>query len=291
MEVRRNGMRWIGYVTLMICALCLAGEADAQTKKTSKKKTKTSEKQVEKKAAGISIAKGGKMVRPTSSLEKGSVGYYFYPMTPGSYWKTRTVKSLYDLQDSLIASDTMFNKEVVSTNSAPSIQGLPLIKCQSRSYRRGQHEDSVQAQEVAYYVDDSLIMAVFNNSITHSQNVSLLTTPLREGYIWPERFEDSIGTKVVSLHETVVTPAGKFENAVLTSTRLGFGELSKYFVGQHGIVKVIFRGFANGGMGKILVTTELMEIHHELSHMEGSPSDQVDPDRVVPDRVDPTMAK
>ncbi|HET6511145.1 MAG TPA: hypothetical protein VFH43_03060 [Candidatus Kapabacteria bacterium] len=282
-------MRWIGYVTLMICALCLAGEADAQTKKNSEKsskKSKTSQKQVDKKAAsGISIAKGGKMVRPTSNLDPGSVGYYFYPMTPGSYWKTRTVKSLYDLQDSLIASDTLFHKETVSTNSAPSIQGLPLIKCFSKSFRHGQHEDSAQAQEVAYYVDDSLIMAVFNNSITHSENVSLLTTPLREGYIWPERFEDTIGTKVISLHESVVTPAGKFENAVLTSTRLGFGELSKYFVGGKGIVKMIFRGFANGGMGKIIVTTDLMEIHHELSHMEGSPTD------AEPARLDPTMAK
>lgn len=270
-------MRWSGLV-MVICALCLVGEASAQTKKPSQKRSKTSEKQVDKKATGgISIAKGAKMVRPTSNLDPGSVGYYFYPMTPGSYWKTRTIKSLYDLQDSLIASDTLFHKETVSTNSAPSIQGLPLIKCLSKSFRRGQNEDSAQAQEVAYYVDDSLIMAVFNNSITHSENVSLLTSPLREGLIWPERFEDTIGTKVVSLNESVVTPAGKFDHAVLTSTRLGFGELSKYFVGGNGIVKMIFRGFANGGMGKIVVTTDLMEVHHELSHMGSAPSDQVDP--------------
>jgi hypothetical protein len=270
-------MRWSGIVTLMICAICLAGQVDAQTKKPS---TKKSSKKVENKDKSISVAKKGKSMRPTSNLDPGSVGYYFYPMTPGSYWKMRTVKSLYSTKDSLVASDTLFHRETVTTNSAPSMQGLPLIKCVSKSFRPGQLEDSAVAQEVSYYVDDSLIMAVFNNSITHSQNVALLTSPLRKGLVWPEHHEDTIGTMVVSLDENVETPAGKFEHAVLTSTRLGYGELLKYFVGGKGIVKMVFNGIANGGRGRIQVTTELMDIHHELSHMEGSPSDG---------SIDPTM--
>jgi hypothetical protein len=290
---------------MMICVLCLAGQAQAQIAvaepkvsaneqtsaqvKTSKQKQaktakQTNAKQSKKQASAkeqldnqikssISKAKGAK-VRPTSNLNPGSVGYYFYPMTPGSYWKMRTVKSLYDHENKLVASDTMFHRETVTTNSAPSMQGLPLIKCQSKSFRPGQLEDSAVAQEVTYYVDDSLIMAVFNNSVSHNENVALLTSPLREGYVWPERFEDTIGTMVMSLHEPVETPAGKFDNAVVTSTRLGFGELSKYFVGGKGIVKMVFNGVASNGQGRILVTTDLMEIHHEISEMEGSPNEE-----------------
>jgi hypothetical protein len=274
-------MRWSGIVTMMVCALCIAGQVNAQTAKPTTKKAqketseaKASEKKVDNKVkSSISTAKGTK-VRPTANLDPGSVGYYFYPMTPGSYWKMRTVKSVYDLEGKLLGADTLYHRETVTTNSAPSMQGLPLIKCLSKSFRPGQPEDSVASQEVTYYVDDSLIMAVFNNSVSHSENVSLLTTPLREGYVWPERFEDTIGTMVMSLHDSVETPAGKFENAVVTNTRLGFGELSKYFVGGKGIVKMVFNGVANGGRGKVTVTTDLMEIHHELSHMEGSPEEE-----------------
>ena len=228
------------------------------------------------------MVQGSKMARPTTNLDPGSVGYYFYPMTPGSYWTMRTVKSLYDLDNKLLASDTLFSTETVSTNSAASIQGLPLIKCISKSYKPGQSKDVAAAEEVTYYVDDSLIMAVFNNSITHNQNVALLTTPLREGYIWPERFEDTIVTQVISTKEPVETPAGKFENAVVTSTKLGQGELSKYFVGQKGIVKMVFQGPAAGGRGSLVVTTDLMEIHHETGHMDGSSAP-------IEERWDPTM--
>ena len=279
-------MRWLGYVTL-ICAVCLAGQLNAQSQKPAKKKQAT-EKKADKKAnkgepkKSISMVQGSKMARPTTNLDPGSVGYYFYPMTPGSYWTMRTVKSLYDLDNKLLASDTLFSTETVSTNSAASIQGLPLIKCISKSYKPGQSKDVAAAEEVTYYVDDSLIMAVFNNSITHNQNVALLTTPLREGYIWPERFEDTIVTQVISTKEPVETPAGKFENAVVTSTKLGQGELSKYFVGQKGIVKMVFQGPAAGGRGSLVVTTDLMEIHHETGHMDGSSAP-------IEERWDPTM--
>lgn len=278
-------MRWSGIVTMMICALCLAGQVNAQGKEQTKKKPAAEKKSAAGKVdnkvkSSISAVQGSKMSRPTMNLDPASVGYYFYPMTPGSYWKMRTVSSMYDLENKLLASDTMISKELVSTNSAASIQGLPLIKCESKSFRPGQSETDAQSQEVTYYVDDSLIMAVFNNSVSHNQNVALLTTPLKEGYVWPERFGDTIGTKIVSLREPVETPAGKFESAVVTSTKLGYGELSKYFVGGKGIVKMVFRGPVSGGKGTLVVTTELLEIHHETSHMEGSPTQE---------RLDPTM--
>jgi hypothetical protein len=85
---------------------------------------------------------------------------------------------------------------------------------------------------------------------------------------------------VVSLHEPVETPAGKFENAVVTSTKLGYGELSKYFVAGNGIVKMVFRGPVSGGKGTLIVMTDLIDIYHETTHMEGAPT---------PERQDPTM--
>jgi hypothetical protein len=278
-------MRWSGIVTMMICALCLAVQANAQAKEQTKQKpaaekSATGSKVDNKAKSSISAVQGSKMSRPTMNLNQGTVGSYFYPMTPGSFWKMRTVSSMYDLENKLLASDTMISREVVSTNSAVSIQGLPLIKCTSKSFRLGESEAAAKEQEVTYYVDDSLIMAVFNNSVNHNQNVALLTSPLKEGFVWPERFGDTVGTMVVSLHEPVETPAGKFENAVVTSTKLGYGELSKYFVAGNGIVKMVFRGPVGGGKGTLVVTTDLIEVHHETSHMEGSPT---------PERQDPTM--
>lgn len=273
----RIGRIWVA----MLCVACLSGTSNAQTKKPStqqgseqsasssqsKKKpakgtTKKPEANVEKSGKGsIKALKGGKFAKPTANLLPGSVGYYFYPVTQGSYWKLRTVKSLYDIDNTLLSSDTLFSKETVTSNAAQSIQGLPLIRCQSLSYKRGMTEEQGRKEEVDYYVDDSLIMAAFNNSVQHGENRALLVTPLRVGFAWPEKHGDTIMTEIVSLNEPVETVAGKFESSVVTVTRMGYGELAKYFVGGMGIVKMVFRGPAGGHPGTLVVVTDLMEVY------------------------------
>lgn len=246
---RRIGMRCIRIGMMVLMSIAVVAGAEAQTKKKSSKKPKQ--------AIGT-VKAPAKKLRPTTDYGEGSVGRYFYPVTEGSEWTLRTVKSLYDHNNMVLASDTLFSTERVITNAAKSLQGLPLIKCESYSYKPG-HEASA-TEEVTYYVDDSLIMAVMNNSVSHGENRALLTTPLRAGFVWPEKWDDSVGTEIVSLNEAVETPAGKFDNALVTVTRLGHGELAKYFVPEHGIVKMVFRGPEAQDRGTIVVTTDLMSV-------------------------------
>lgn len=236
---------------VVLAALILAGDATAQTKKKPARKQKSSVQVAQPK---------GRSIKPTYNLDSGSVGYYFFPITEGSYWTTRTVKSFIDFDGKVMASDTVLSTEHVLSNAEKSLQGAPLVKCESIARRPGS-EIPIAKEEVTYYVDDSLIMAVFNNSITNSENRTLLTSPLAAGMAWPEKWDDSIGTEILSLREPIETAVGSFEDALVTVTRLGYGELVKYFVGQKGIVKMIFRGPAPNSRGSLVVVTDLVELH------------------------------
>jgi hypothetical protein len=239
---------------VLLATLMLISEASAQAKKkkASSKKNKGS--------VGVTQPTGRK-VTPTYNLDLGSVGYYFYPITEGSYWKMRTIKSFIDFDGKVMASDTLLSTERVLSNSEKSLQGMPLVRCESIAHKPGQ-ETRATREEVTYYVDDSLIMAVFNNSVSHGENRTLLTSPLKVGTVWPEKWEDSIATEILSLSEPIETPAGRFEDALVTVTRMGYGELVKYFVGEKGIVKMIFRGPAPNSRGSLVVMTDLLEVHH-----------------------------
>jgi hypothetical protein len=294
-------MRWSGIVKmswLLVTLAVLTSSAMAQTKQSNEKKsdqtTSQPKQQVKKsersstpkgaaekgaaKKGGISIAKGNKFPKPSVTLDPGTIGNHFFPIAPGSYWRTQTVKALYDLQNKLVSADTLLAKETVLTNSAGSIQGLPLIKCESISFKPGMDEARGYREEVQYYVDDSLIMATFNNSVQHGENRALLVNPLKVGFKWAEKHGDTVMTEIVSVNEPVETVAGKWDNAVVTTTRMGYGELSKYFVPGVGIAKMVFRGPGANGQGTLVVTTDLLEVKHGNGHLEGET-----------ERIDPTM--
>jgi len=123
---------------------------------------------------------------PTMTFDSGTVGSMFYPVTVGSSWKLRTVSSLYGPDNKMVVSDTAILMETVKENNRVSIQGLPLIACESKAFRPG-HENEAKLEESEYYVDDSVILAVFNHSLYHGETRAMLTAPqvwvIRSSYL------------------------------------------------------------------------------------------------------------
>jgi hypothetical protein len=173
----------------------------------------------------------------------------------------------------VLSSDSLFSKETVTSNSAKTFQGLPLISCKTSSWRINDltHVDSAVS---SYYVDDSLIMAVFNSSINNNQNRVLLVSPLKVGNQWRERVEDSARSEIATMHDTVNVPYGAFGNALVTVTRLGKIELDKYFVPNVGIVKTITRLPGRKPGETIVVMAELLEL---VRGVESDPGASMDP--------------
>ncbi len=236
-------------IALLFLQSVAVTSADAQTTAKKKKKRKKS----------LSIVKPGNGgFHPTYDMGPGSVGSYFYSIAVGSSWKVKTVQRYYDLDNKVIAADSILSVETVTSNSTKSLQGLPLVITQSRSWRAGA-ETKVDTEQSLYYVDDSLLMAVFNNSTTNGDNRFLLVAPLRIGGRWLEKAEDSIRTEIVSMHDTVTTTAGGFGNVLVTSTKLGQGELAKYFAPNVGLVKSVFRGVGRRAGTSVVITSDLQE--------------------------------
>ncbi|MEO6940147.1 MAG: hypothetical protein ABI444_08440 [Candidatus Kapaibacterium sp.] len=250
-SLSRNGLRIFGGVLIALLSLqsVAVTSADAQTTAKKKKKRKKS----------LSIVKPGNGgFHPTYDMGPGSVGSYFYSVAVGSSWKVKTVQRYYNSDNKVIAADSILSVETVTSNSTKSLQGLPLVISQSRSWRAGA-ETKVDTEQSLYYVDDSLLMAVFNNSTTNGDNRFLLVAPLRIGGRWLEKADDSIRTEIVSMHDTVTTTAGGFGNVLVTSTKLGQGELAKYFVPNVGLVKTVFRGVGRRAGTSVVITSELQE--------------------------------
>ncbi len=207
----------------------------------------------------ISIVKKHRFV-PTCNLDSNSVGFYFYPPNLGAEWTLRTVSQILDASSNVLKSDTTYSFEKIISDSNRSLQGLPVLRCiSSMPYHAGQ-EDSAKLSSTEYYVDDSVIMTVFDHSVTSVLNHILLVNPLKLGASWKDVSNDTIRTVVTALHDSVSVPYGSFKNALVVMTPAGFGRMTKYFVPGVGLVKIVFHGIPPQQNGTFLVTSELIAL-------------------------------
>ena len=207
----------------------------------------------------IGSAKSSRFV-PTCNLDSNSVGFYFYPANYGAKWTLRTISQILDASSNVLKSDTTYSFEQVVSDSNRSLQGLPVLRCISSMPYHAGHEDSVKLSSAEYYVDDSVVMTVFNHSVTSELNHVMLVNPIRLGASWKDLSNDTIWTTVTGMNDSVSVPFGRFTNALEVTTPAGFGELTKYFVPGVGIVKVMFHGIPPQQNGTFLVTSELIAL-------------------------------
>ncbi|MDP4199750.1 MAG: hypothetical protein Q8922_04005 [Bacteroidota bacterium] len=197
---------------------------------------------------------------PTCNLDSNSVGYFFFPPNLGAEWMMRTISQIMDAHSRVLKSDTTFSFERVISDSNRTLQGLPILRCSSSFPFHAGAQDSAKRKEVEYYLDDSVIVAVMNHSVSNGLSHILLVNPLRVGASWRDDADDTIRTKVISLDEPVTTSLGTFPHSLVVQSRVGFGELSKYFVKGVGIVKTVYRGLSPRENGSFVVTTELVRL-------------------------------
>jgi hypothetical protein len=192
------------------------------------------------------------------------VGAYFFPANLGAKWTMRMIQQVYDNRSSLMKSDTFYSFERIVSDTGRSLQGTPILQLESSVPYRFGEELTAKTQPVEYYVDDSVVMAVFNHSIASVLNRYLLVNPLTVGAHWHEKTEDTAVAVVVSMNEPVSVPYGNFTNAMVVQTAVSYGELSRYFVPGVGLVKTVFRGVpptaVPGSVGTLVVTSELMSL-------------------------------
>jgi hypothetical protein len=111
-----------------------------------------------------------------------------------------------------------------------------------------------------YYVDDSIAMTVVNNSVTHIENRVFLVSPLKVGNAWHEKYDDSIYCVIVSLSDSVETPLGTFDSAMVTVTRAGYAEMTKWYVQGYGLIRSVYRAPGPSSRGLIVVLTEMISL-------------------------------
>lgn len=198
--------------------------------------------------------------RPTCNLDSNSVGLYFYPANLGAKWTLRTISQVLDPNNKVLKTDTTYSFEQIISDSNRTMQGLPVLVCHSSTPYHAGEDSSATLKEVEYYIDDSVIMTVFNHSITSGMNHFMLVNPLRLGASWKDMVDDTIRSTIIATKEPVSVPYGNFSNALVVSTPAGFGQMAKYFVPGVGIVKVIFRGIPPQANGTFVVTTELIAL-------------------------------
>lgn len=206
------------------------------------------------------IAHSRSTFHPTCNLDSNSVGFYFYPANLGAKWTLRTVAQVLDESSHVLKSDTTYSFERIVSDSGLTIQGLPVLLCVSSMPYHAGFEDSAKLSEAEYYVDDSVIMTVFNHSITSELNHILLVNPLELGASWDDRSGDTLRSWIISDSEPVSVPYGDFSKALVVKTPAGFGAMTKYFVGGVGLVKVIFHGIPPQQNGSFIVTSELISL-------------------------------
>jgi hypothetical protein len=226
------------------------------TKKKKKKRTKKKKaaaiKPAPKKAVAIAPSS---RVKPTMTGTPGTVKYYFFPTDTGTWWKLRTVQLLIDQNNKLVRADTLFSESRVIDNKRFSLQRFPLLITSDTSYK----STGVGARsESSYYVDDSIAMTVFNNSVTHSENRIFLVSPVKIRNAWHEKFEDTTVTAIAGFVDSVTTPIGTFDSVLVTLTQQDYSDMRKYYVPGRGIVKTVFRSPGPSGRGLVIVTTEMV---------------------------------
>lgn len=246
-------MRSVQWIVLLLVGLC-AAQSQAQQAPT---KPKHPTKKPLITARRVEAPNG---FHPTCNLDSGSVGYYFFPANLGAQWTLRTIKEIFDATNTVVKCDTTFSYERVISDSNKTLQGLPILRCEScMPYATG-HEAEAKRNVVEYYVDDSTVIAVFNHSISNSLNHTMLVNPLRVGASWRDNSEDTIRSKVIAMDEPVKTPLGSYPKSMVVESSVGFGVLSKYFVPGVGIVKTVFRGMPPTKNGVFVVTSELVAL-------------------------------
>jgi len=197
---------------------------------------------------------------PTCNLDSGSVGFYFFPANLGAKWTFQTVSQVFDASSKLLKSDTTYSYEKIISDSNVTLQGNPVLRCESSKPYPFGGEATAQKVETEYYVDDSVVMTVFNHAISNNLNHFMLVNPLRVGAWWKDTREDTLRTYVIAVNEPVSTPVGDYPQSLVVRSKLGFGELSKYFVKGVGPVKMVFRGISPRENGSFVVTSTLVSL-------------------------------
>ena len=225
----------------------LLKQEEAKKKKTKAKKKPTSKKT-------ISISPSSRL-KPTMTGTSGTVKYYFFPTDTGTWWKLRTVQLYIDQNNKVARADTLFSESLVIDNKSFSLQRLPLLVTSDTSYKST--GVGVRSQST-YYVDDSIAMTVFNNSVTHGENRIFLVAPVKLRNAWHEKLEDTTVTAIAGFVDSVVTPIGTFDSVLVTLTQQQYADMRKYYVPGRGIVKTIFRSPGPSGRGLVIVSTEMV---------------------------------
>ncbi|MBS1904007.1 MAG: hypothetical protein JSS75_09905 [Bacteroidetes bacterium] len=194
---------------------------------------------------------------PSRSFGPHTVGGYFFPDRKGATWTILTVQTVLNDSTKVVRRDSVINREVVVDTASYSLQGLPLIKCQDRAYKP--HGTDTATTDVFYYVDDSVAMTVFNNSVSHQLNKIFLVSPLEIGNRWHDKYGDSVQTVIAGYADSVITPMGRFDSVLVTLTRMGHADLRKFFARGYGVVKTIFRSPGPSGHGIIIIEATMTE--------------------------------
>ncbi len=250
MMKRQHLLKIIFVLCIALVSVSLFGDVYAQTKKSKKQKTKPKAK------TEIHVAPGSR-VTPTFNGGPGTVEHYFFPTRVGTTWMHRTVRFVFNDTGNVVNTDTAYNVQTVLSNSAFSIQKLPLIQCESYGYS-SKGKDTTEKSMVYYYVDDSIAMTVMNNSVSNILNRVFLVTPLTDSSAWHEKYGDTSYCAIESIMDSCTTPMRKFDSVICTVSRSGYKELRKYYAPRFGLVKTIFRSPGQGGHGVVAVVTEMM---------------------------------
>lgn len=224
--------------------------ASAQTKQKPK------HKKSKKSGFRISIDSAAHF-KPTRTFGPNTVGGYFFPAERGASWTLQTVQTVLSDSGKVLRRDTVVNREVVIDTARYSLQGLPLMACRDYAFRPG-GTDTVRS-EAFYYVDDSIAMTVFNNSVSHQLNKMFVVAPMRVGNRWHDTYGDSVQTVIAGYVDSVVTPLGRFDSVLVTLTQRGYTDLRKFFARGYGIVRSIFRSPGPSGHGIVLIETDMIE--------------------------------
>ncbi len=238
--------------TALVCALLVGLGAMvftdpslAQIKKKKKKKHKSS----------ITLAPPSNF-SPTMTGAPGTVKYYFFPNDTGITWKLRTIQVLINQEGKLVRADTVFSESRVIENDRFSLQRLPLMVTSDTSYRIG----GIGARsESVFYVDDSVAMTVFNNSVVGEGNSIFLVAPVKITNAWHEKSDDTTITAVAGIVDSIVTPLGRFDSVLVTITQQEYSDMRKYYAHGRGIIKTVFRSVGPGGRGLVVITMEMVE--------------------------------
>jgi hypothetical protein len=242
---------WILPVFVFLASVFFTGEVNAQkTKKKSSSKTETPKPEIR--------VEDGPEFSPTRTGAPGTAMSYFWPTKVGTTWMHRTVRIRMDDTGRVVATDTSFNTHRVVSDTEFSLQRLPLVKCETEGYRSG---GSDTGRSVAfYYVDDSIAMAVMNNSVSHRMNAVFLVSPLREGNAWHEKYDDTSYCVIGGWVDSVETPMRTFDSVLMTVTRAGYTELVKFYAQGYGLIKSVFRAPGPGSRGIVAMVTEMMAL-------------------------------